>query len=197
MMVQNILRYWATDDADVFAAFLATVNERYAALEDTLKPISQVVEDLERDWTIRPNEYWMAMAANLIGLRDATKVCLLLFARERSSEATPVPMVVVATGPSYTYALFNLLDILGQVGILLTAYSAVCLSMERKHLRQRQDVFSVLREVERVAREAISVGRHEIDLAPMVHVRLLSGPTLPSVRERYVALRTRKQEVQL
>ena len=195
MIVKNILRYWATDDADVLDAFLATANERYTMLEVALKPISQAVEDLERDWTIRPNEYWMAMAGNLMGLRDATKACLVLFSRERSSEATPVAMVVAATAPSYTYALYNLLEMLGQAGIVLTAYSAVCLSMERKHLRQRQDVLCALREVDQLAREAITVGREEIDLAPMVHVRLLSSPAVPTVRERYIARRIR-QEVQ-
>lgn len=195
MIVQNILRYWTTDDADVLDAFLTTARERYAALEDALTPISEAVEDLERDWAIRPIEYWMAITRHLLAVRDATKACMHLFARERSSEATPFALVVPASAPNYTYALYTVLEVIGHAGLVLTSYSVVCQSMERKHLRQRQEVFHALCDLNEAVYEAISEGRAELEQAPMLHARLTSSQVLPTVRERYVALR-RKQEVQ-
>jgi len=195
MMVKNILRYWTTDDAEVFAAFLATAGERYDVLDHALTPITEAVEDLERDWTIRPIEYWMAITRHLLAVRDATKACMHLFARERSSEATPFALVVPASAPNYTYALYTVLEVIGHAGLVLTSYSVVCQSMERKHLRQRQEVFHALCDLNEAVYEAISEGRAELEKAPMLHTRLISSPTLPSVRERYVSSRTRMQEV--
>lgn len=195
MIVQNILRYWTTDDADVLDAFLTTARERYAALEDALTPITEAVDDLERDWAIRQPEYWMAMTRHLLAVRDATKECVSLFERERSSEATPVALVVPASAPNYTYALYTVLEVIGHAGLVLTSYSVVCQSMERKHPRQRQEVFYALCDLNEAVHEAISEGRAELEQAPMLHTRLISSPALPSVRERYVALRTRKQVV--
>jgi len=196
MIVQNILRYWTTDDADVLDTFLATARERYAALEDALTPISEAVEDLERDWAIRSVEYWMEMTQQFVVLRDVTKRCKHLFEQERSSEATPVALVVSASAPNYTYALYTVLEVVGHAGLVLTSYSVVCQSMERKHLRQRQEVFHALCDLNEAVHEAITEGRAELEQAPRLHALLTSSQALPSVRERYVALRTRKQEVQ-
>ena len=193
MTVMNILRYWTTDDAQVLNAFLAQANERYAALEDGYTPIKEAVQDLDRDWSVRPTEYWMALIQQCVVLRDVTKACVLLFERVQSSERTPVPLVVVASAPNYSYALYNALDMLGRAGIALTSYSVVCHSSERKHLRQRQDVLHALCDVDGAVHEAIREGRAELEQAPMLHTRLTSSEALTTVRERYISLRTRQE----
>ncbi len=124
MIVQNILRYWTTDDADVLDTFLATARERYAALEDALTPISEAVEDLERDWAIRSVEYWMEMTQQFVVLRDVTKRCKHLFEQERSSEATPVALVVSASAPTPCTPCWRWLDTL----VLCSPPTASCVS---------------------------------------------------------------------
>jgi hypothetical protein len=184
MIVKHILGYWVTNDADILDTFIAQASERYDALENGLKPTTEAVEDLERDWSTRWPDYWMAMAQNFMVLRDAARACMYLFTRERSSRLAPVPLVVPATAPDYTYALNNLLDVLERAGILLTSYSAVCQSMEQRHLRQRQEVLRALREVNEATREAITEGRAELEQAPMLHVRLISGPSEEAAQGR-------------
>ena len=180
MIVKHILGYWATDDADILDTFIVQAGEYYDDLENGLKPITEAVEDLERDWSIRWPDYWMAMAHHFIALRNAARACLLLFARERSSRVAPVPLVVPATAPDHTYALNTLLAVLERAGILLTSYSAV----EQRHLRQRQEVLRALREVDEATREAVTEGRTELEQAPMLHVRLTSGLPEEASRER-------------
>jgi len=176
MMISKRGGYWVTDATDALDTFLTQASDRYIALEQAIKPISATVIDLERDWTPRWADYWEAKTKALATLRAATRTCLMLFAREQSSQAAPVPLVVAATSIAYTSSLRCVEVAIEEAGILITAHSAVDHSLDEKHIRQRQRVLQALREVEQTVREAIIVGRAELDQAPMLHVRLVYAP---------------------
>jgi len=169
--------YWVTDATDALDTFLTQASDRYIALEQALKPISATVIDLERDWTPRWADYWEAKTKALATLRAATRTCLMLFAREQSSQAAPVPLVLAATSIAYTSSLRCVEVAIEEAGILMTSYSSVCRSLDEKHIRQRQRVLQALRAVDRATFDAIIVARTEWEQAPMLHVRLAYAPT--------------------
>jgi len=169
--------YWVTDATEVLETFITQASERYTALEQALEPITATVVDLDRNWTPRWADYWHAKTHALATLRAATRTCLMLFAREQSSQAAPVPLVLLAaTSIAYTSSLRSAEVAIEEAGILITAHSAVSRSLDEKHIRQRQRVLQALREVEQAVREAIMVGRAELDQAPMLQVRLTYAP---------------------
>ena len=168
--------YWVTDTADALNTFLAHTQERYTALEQALAPLSAAVTDLDRDWEPRWADWWHAKTIALATLRTATRSCLQLFAREQSSQESPVALIVPATSITYTSSLRTLEKAIEEAGILVTAYSGVCQSLEEKHIRQRQRVLQALREVERAACDAIIAARTEWDKALRPHVRLIHAP---------------------
>ena len=147
--------YWVTDDAEVLETFLTHTRERYATLEQALEPLSAAVTDLDRDWTPRWADWWHAKTIALATLREATRTCLQVFNREQSSQKVPVALVVPATSTAYTSPLCSLEKAIEEAGILITAYTSVCRSLEEKHIRQRQRVLQALREVERDTCDAI------------------------------------------
>ena len=176
MTVTKCGGYWVTDETLALEIFLAQTGERYLALEEAVKPISASVLDLERNWTPRWADYWEAKTMALATLRTATRTCLQVFDREQSSQKAPVALVVPATSILYISSLRSIEKAIEEAGILITAYSGVCRSLEEKHLRQRQRVLQALREVERATCDAIITARTEWEQAPMLHVRLTHVP---------------------
>lgn len=168
--------YWVTDTTEALETFFAQASERYIALEQGLKPLSATVIDLERDWTPRWADYWQAKTIALASLRTTTRSCLKLFEKEKSSQATPAALVVAATSITYRSSLRSVEKAIEEAGILITAYSAVCRSLEEKHIRQRQRVLEALRAVERATFDAIIAARTEVEQAEMLHVRLTHTP---------------------
>jgi len=168
--------YWVTDASEVLETFLTQASERYIALEQALEPITATVADLDRNWTPRWADYWHAKTKALASLRAATRTALQLFEKDRSSQVAPVALVVSATSIAYVSSLRSVEVAIEEAGILITAHSAVDRSLDEKHIRQRQRVLQALREVEQAVREAIIVGRAELDQAPMLQVRLTYTP---------------------
>ena len=165
-----------TDSTEVLETFLAQTQERYTALEQALAPLSAAVTDLDRDWEPRWADWWHAKTIALAMLRTATRTCLQVFDREQSSQASPTALVLSATSIVYKAPLHSIEKAIEEAGILITAYSGVCQSLEEKHIRQRQRVLQALREVERTSCDAIIAARTEWDKAPMLHVRLTHVP---------------------
>ncbi len=176
MMISKRGGYWVTDATEVLETFITQASERYTALEQALEPITATVVDLDRNWTPRWADYWHAKTKALASLRAATRTALQLFQREQSSQAAPVALVVVATSIAYTSSLRSIEVAIEEAGILITAHSAADRSLDEKHIRQRQRVLQALREVDQEVREAITVGRAELDQAPMLQVRLTYAP---------------------
>jgi len=176
MMISKRGGYWVTDASEVLETFLTQASERYTALEQALEPITATVVDLDRNWTPRWTDYWHAKTHALATLRAATRTCLMLFAREQSSQAAPVSLVLATTSIAYTSSLRSIEAAIEEAGILITAYSSVCRSLDEKHIRQRQRVLQALRTVDRATFDAIIVARAEVDQAPMLHVRLVYAP---------------------
>ncbi len=168
--------YWVTDATEVLETFITQASERYTALEQALEPITATVVDLDRNWTPRWADYWHAKTKALASLRAATRTALQLFQREQSSPSSPVPLVLAATSIAYTSSLRSAEVAIEEAGILIIAHSAVSRSLDEKHIRQRQRVLQALREVDQEVREAIMVGRAELDQAPMLQVRLTYAP---------------------
>ncbi len=160
--------YWVTDSAEVLETFLAHTRERYAALEQALEPVSAAVTDLDRDWEPRWADWWHAKTIALATLRTATRSCLQVFAREQSSHESPVALIVPATSTAYTSSLISLERAIEEAGILVTASSGVCQSLEEKHIRQRQRVLQALRDVERATCDAVLAARTKWSQAEIV-----------------------------
>ena len=151
--------YWVTDSAEVLETFLAHTRERYAALEKTLEPLSAAIHDLDRDWELRWADWWHTKTIALATLREATRTCLQVFDREQSSQESPVALILPATSIAYTSSLRSLEEAIEEAGILITAYTRVCQSLEEKHIRQRQRVLQALRNVDRATCDAIIAAR--------------------------------------
>lgn len=185
MMIFKRGGYWVTDATEVLETFLTQASERYTAIEQSLEPITATVVDLDRNWTPRWADYWHAKTKALASLRAATRTSLQLFQREQSSQAAPVPLVLAATSIAYTSSLRSAEVAIEEAGILITAHSAVSRSLDEKHIRQRQRVLQALREVDQEVREAIMVGRAELDQAPVLHVRLTYAPGEMAAAEQH------------
>ena len=183
MILDNILGFWATDDPEVFASWIAKARVRYTELEQALEPLQKVVRELEPNWQPRHPAYWQRTMEHLLLLRQATQACRLLFAREQSSQECPVPLAMIGHHLSYHISL-SFTRKYEEVGIVLTGPCAAPYSLEVAHIRQRQEVFKALRALCDAVQKAIREGRTGLDalLAEYQTAQALSQP--PRVRCR-------------
>jgi hypothetical protein len=197
MGMTTILGFFVTDDPAYLASWMDGARERYAALEQALEPLQNVVEYLDRDWQPQPPAYWHRTMEHLAPLRQAIEACSALFEREQSSEECPVPLAMVGHHLRYQISLSAVSREYEEAGILLTSHSAASYSLEVGHIRQRQQVLKALRKLCEVGQKAIKEGRAEIDTLPAEHQAYQSLGQSTRVKHRATAASIARKQTAL
>jgi hypothetical protein len=161
-LIMQFLGYWVTDAPEALDPFLVQTHARYNALEQALGPIKEAVHELQQDWQPRQFVYWQNVMGHLVPLRQALEACLLLFAKEQSSEACPIPMDMAALSLHCRHTLNSVESKIEEAGILLTSHSAAPPSLDEASLRQRQRCIQALRALCEEGQDVVTETRREL-----------------------------------